>query len=154
MAFIPKGHARPTMGGWDRWTIGERGEIPGEDGVWAAHGRGREFLASTKPTLVCVGLVRPTGNLDSAGNPPLNLEHHSSGHPSVLISKRHRSGPHSGGLRRSKSQWLPRFGQCGLQKPRSGWFGWSGQSADDWSSETGHGSGRPATWGEKEIFVF
>jgi hypothetical protein len=70
MASIPEGHARsamdgrrwkvgtdewPTMGGWDRWTTGKRGEIPGEDDVQAARGRGREFSASTKPTPVCAG---------------------------------------------------------------------------------------------------
>jgi hypothetical protein len=43
------------MGGWDRWTTGKRGEIPGEDGVRVARGRGQEFSASTKPTPVCVG---------------------------------------------------------------------------------------------------
>jgi hypothetical protein len=114
MASIPEGHAqpamdgrrwevgtdeRPTMGGWDRWTTGERGEIPGEDGVQAARSRGREFSASTKPPPVCVGLVGQFGNPDPAGNPPLNLDIKMSlirpsisPNLSVLISKRHRSG--------------------------------------------------------------
>jgi hypothetical protein len=118
MASIPEGHARLAMGGWDRWTTGERGEIPGEDGVRAARGRGREFSASTKPTPVClgfrpkmhtgVGLVGPGGNLDLAGNPPLNLDIKTSLiWPSIcpdLKTSQIRPGTHSGGLRRSKSQ--------------------------------------------------
>jgi hypothetical protein len=102
---------RPTMGGWDRWTTGKRGEIPGEDGVRAARGQGREFSASTKPAPVCVGF-RPEilsethahrRGVGWSGRKPRSGQELTftfgyqnvtdpAVHLSVLISKRHRSG--------------------------------------------------------------
>jgi hypothetical protein len=66
VASIPESHGESAMGAWDRWTAGKRGEIPGEDGMRAARGRGQEFLRSNKPKPVCVGLVDPSGNPDLA----------------------------------------------------------------------------------------
>jgi hypothetical protein len=158
MASIPEGHARlamdgrrweagtnewPKMGGWDKWTTGKRGEIPGEDGVWAARGRGREFSTSTKPTPMCVGLVGPAGNPDPVGNPPLNLD---------IKTPLIRPRTHSGGLGRSKSQMIidlnlndypdPADVGYGNQNP-AGLVGLAGH----WSFGTCLGSGQPATRG-------